>query len=167
MRLADDWFDRELPGNVAVGDGSWLHSTYSCLHYRSERGVRIGEHSGIYVGTYFDLGPDGEVEIGDHATVVGAIISTNSRVTIGDYAFVSHEVVIADGPFAAPPGERPRGPRADVTIGTNAWIGVRAVVLGGATIGDDAIVGAGAVVDFPVPSGAIVAGTPARVVGRV
>jgi acetyltransferase-like isoleucine patch superfamily enzyme len=52
-----------------------------------------------------------------------------------------------------------------VAIGRNAWIGARAILLGGADIGEGAIVGAGAVVDFPVPAFAIVAGNPARVVG--
>ena len=50
-------------------------------------------------GTFFDLGPDGQVEIGDYCTIVGAIFSTNTRVSIGDHCFVSHEVVISDTPW--------------------------------------------------------------------
>src|SRR4051812_37344340 len=85
VALAHDWFEVELPANVLIGEDSWLHSSYACRHYRSARGVRIGAHSGVYKGSFFDLGPDGEVTIGDYTTVVGAIIATNGRVTIGNY----------------------------------------------------------------------------------
>jgi acetyltransferase-like isoleucine patch superfamily enzyme len=50
-----------------------------------------------------------------------------------------------------------------VTIGHDVWIGTRAIVMGGVTIGNGAIVGAGAVVTKDVPPYAVVAGIPARV----
>lgn len=49
-------------------------------------------------------------------------------------------------------------------IGTDVWIGAGAIVMCGITIGDAAIVGAGAVVTRDVPRGAVVAGAPARLV---
>ena len=52
-----------------------------------------------------------------------------------------------------------------VRIGANVWIGGGAIVLPGATIGDDAIIGAGSVVTHDVPAGATVAGNPARKIG--
>lgn len=51
-----------------------------------------------------------------------------------------------------------------VTIGAGAWIGSNAVIL--ADIGSDTIVGAGAVVTKPMPSGVVVAGVPAQIVKR-
>jgi acetyltransferase-like isoleucine patch superfamily enzyme len=134
----------------------------------------VGHDSGIYHGTFFDLGPDGEVQIGNYCTLVGAIISTNGRVTIGDYAFLAHEVVVADSYAALPggvgsnrrPGAAGCGPRLSVSIGENSWIGARAVLLSGANVGEGAIVGAAAVVDFEVPAGAIVAGNPAKIIGH-
>jgi len=56
---------------------------------------------------------------------------------------------------------------APVDIGSNVWVGERALVMRGVTVGDDAVVAAGAVVTKDVPAGAIVAGNPARVVGWV
>jgi acetyltransferase-like isoleucine patch superfamily enzyme len=143
------------------------------LHYRSERscGVRIGHDSGIYHGTFFDLGPTGEVEIGNYVTVVGAIISTSGRVVIGDYCFISHEVMLADDFAAVPPGDTARDSnvvgRSEecIRLGSNCWIGARALLLKGAIIGENAIVGAAACVDFEVPPYAIAAGNPARIVG--
>ena len=172
VRLAHDWFPRALPGNVEIGPRSWLDGSYAFLHCRSQRpcALRVGHDSGIYIGTLFELGATGEVEIGNFCTVVGAIIRTDRRVVIEDYALVSHEVVIADTFAALPPAEAGHDPgsgepEVSVAIRRNAWIGARAILLGGADIGEGAIVGAGAVVDFPVPAFAIVAGNPARVVG--
>jgi acetyltransferase-like isoleucine patch superfamily enzyme len=161
MRLEHDWFDAEVPAGVEIGEGSWLHSSFAFRHHRG-RAVRIGSHSGVYRGSGFNTGPDAEVEIGDWTTIVGAIFATNAQVTIGDYVFVAHEVVFADGPFAQPGGDV-GGTARDVVVGDGAWIGMRAVLLGGAVIGEDAVVGAGTVVDFEVPAGCTVAGNPPRV----
>ena len=50
-----------------------------------------------------------------------------------------------------------------ISIGANVWIGGGAIILPGVRIGDDALVGAGAVVTRDVPPGATVVGNPARV----
>ncbi len=173
MNLEHDWFPVPVPSNVVIGHGSWLHSSFSFLHFRSQRevAVRIGNSCGIYLGSFFDLGPEGHVEVGDFSALVGVIFSTNGRVCIGDYCFIAHDVVIADADAAMPPRPSPKSPRAkasgDIVIGNSVWVGASAILLGGATIGDGAVIGAGAVVDFEVPAMAIVAGNPARVVGSV
>ena len=163
--LPHDWYPQPLPENVTIGERSWLYSSYAFLHYRSKAksGVRIGGDSGVYNGTFFDLGPQGEVSIGDFCTIVGAIVRTNGRVLIEDYAFLAHEVVIGDSAFAVPDSDDTQG--VVVSVGRNAWIGARAVLLNGARIGEGAIVGAGAVVNFEVPAYAIAAGNPASIVG--
>ncbi|MBN1794079.1 MAG: acyltransferase [Candidatus Omnitrophica bacterium] len=165
-RLEHDWFPEPLPDNVELGKRSWLYSSFAFRHYNSRRscGVRVGHDSGVYYTTFFDLGPAGEVEIGDFCTLVGAIIATNGRVSIGDYSFLAHEVLIADS-FAAIPGPNNRG--NDIVIGENVWIGARAIILSGARIGEGAIIGAAAVVDFEVPAYSIVAGNPAKIRGSV
>ena len=167
--LEHDWFPVPVPENVTFGRRSWCYSSFAFVHYRSRKssGVRVGCDSGIYHRTFFDLGPDGEVEIGDYCAIVGAIFSTNARIVIGDYSFISHDVVLADT-FAAVPfqsGSRPAD-RTVISLGQNCWVGARAVLLSGARIGDNAVIGAAAVVDFEVPPGATVAGNPARVIGQ-
>jgi maltose O-acetyltransferase len=54
-----------------------------------------------------------------------------------------------------------------ITIGDDVWIGARAVVLPGVTIGRGAVVGAGAVVSRDVGVGEVVGGVPARLIRRL
>jgi acetyltransferase-like isoleucine patch superfamily enzyme len=173
--LPHDWFPRALPQNVEIGEGSWLYSSFAFLHCRSQRSqaLRIGRSCGVYNGSFFDLGPNGEVKIGDFSTVVGVIFATNGHVRIGNYCFLAHEVVIADGHATIPWRAESLADRENlesiecVTLGDDVWVGAGAVLLKGARIGDGAVVGAGTVVDFEVPPRAIVAGNPARIVGAV
>lgn len=53
-----------------------------------------------------------------------------------------------------------------VSIGTDVWIGGGAIIVPGVTIGDGAVIGAGSVVTRDVPPGAIVAGNPAKRIGK-
>jgi acetyltransferase-like isoleucine patch superfamily enzyme len=171
--MEHDWFRRPLPENVELGPGSWLYSAFAFLHSRSTRpfALRTGRGCGVYDGCCFELGPQGEVDVGDYCTLVGVIFATNCPVSIGAYCFLSHEVVIADRSVATPWREqdftRPekKDERASIVIGDDVWVGAGAVLLKGARLGHGAIVGAGAVVDFEVPPLAIVAGNPARIVG--
>ena len=174
-RLPHDWYPEPVPDNVVLGEDSWLYSSFAFRHYRSQRpvGVRIGKHSGLYNGTFFDLGPNGELAVGDYCTLVGAIVCSDRRIVIGDYVFIAHEVVLADNAWAVPerfqnePASGSTPASASIEIANNAWIGARAIVLGGARIGEGAIVGAAAAVDFEVPPYAIAAGNPGRIVGTV
>jgi acetyltransferase-like isoleucine patch superfamily enzyme len=172
-----DWFSRPAPRGLSVGSRSFIVSAYSFLHCSPDANctVTIGADSGIYHGTFFELGDEARVEVGNFSALVGAIIRAEREVRIGDYALIAHEVVISDcesaqsgcargGTRQLPPGNCEPRP---VLIGNDVWIGMRAVILAGVTIGDGAIVGAGAVVADDVPAGSIVSGNPARVVGRV
>ena len=91
------------------------------------------------------------------------------RVEIGEGTFVGAEAMIFDNDFHAPIGEwswgdfAPDNPRP-VIIGRGVFIGARAIILKGVTIGDRAVVGAGAVVTRDVPARSIAAGNPARIV---
>lgn len=171
-KLSHDWYDTPLPINFKIGNQSWLYSSYAFLHYKSKQqsGVTIGENSGLYNGTFFDLGSRGQLVVGNYCSIVGAIFSTNKKIVIHDYVFIAHEVVLADSSYACPSIEhddKNQNMPISIEIHNNAWIGMRAVLLEGACIGEGAIVAAAAVVDFKVPPFAIVAGAPAKIVGNV
>ncbi len=63
VKLSHDWFPGALPQNVNIGERSWLYSSFAFRHYNSECscGVNVGHDTGLYNGTFFDLGPNGEV----------------------------------------------------------------------------------------------------------
>ena len=173
--LPDDWYPGQIPANVALGEHSYLYSSISFLHHRSRRrpSVRMAGDSGVYDDSFFELGPEGEVQIGRYCSISGTFFVTDGRVTIGDHTFIGYGTVLADRPHAVPPGSRARlGSRDEapggITIGDNVWIGTRVIILGETQVGSDAVIGAGAVLDGEtIPAGAIVAGNPARTVGRV
>ncbi|MDE7192107.1 MAG: sugar O-acetyltransferase, partial [Clostridia bacterium] len=56
---------------------------------------------------------------------------------------------------------------APVKIGNNVWIGAHATILSGVTIGDNAIIAAGAVVTKDVPQNTVVAGVPAKIIKKI
>lgn len=84
------------------------------------------------------------------------------EVRIGRDCKIAWDVIIMDtnqhGIGGEPPVVRP------VVIGNNVWIGARSIILPGVTLGDGAIIGAGAVVTRDVPPRSVAAGNPARVI---
>jgi acetyltransferase-like isoleucine patch superfamily enzyme len=111
----------------------------------------------------------GELRIG-HATNVNGLtkILVAESVRIGAECTLSWDVQILDNDFHAITVDgRTRPATAPVIIGDRVWIGTRAVILKGVEIGNGAVVAAGSMVSRDVPPGTIVAGMPARVVGKV
>ena len=89
-------------------------------------------------------------------------IIAQQEVVIGRDCMVAWDVVIMDTDQHGLGGNPPVG--LPVRIGDRVWIGCRAIILKGVTIGDDAVVAAGSVVTKDVPAQAVVAGVPARVI---
>ncbi len=105
-----------------------------------------------------------------HATNVngtGTKFLCAQEITVGSGCTFSWDVQVLDNDFHALTVDGVEQPSvAPVRIGDRVWVGTRAVVLKGVTVGDGAVIAAGAVVTKDVPAGAVVAGVPARVVGR-
>ncbi|MDT7570388.1 MAG: hypothetical protein QOE05_562 [Actinomycetota bacterium] len=120
-----------------------------------QRGVRIVVDSGRLT-----IGP------GTNVNGLGTKILVAESVTIGAGCTFSWDVQVLDNDFhAITVGGVQQPATAPVVIGDRVWVGTRAVVLKGVTIGDGAVVAAGAIVTKDVPPNAVVAGIPAKVVG--
>ena len=101
-------------------------------------------------------------------------ITVGKQVTIGSDCKIASGVLITDssGHPSEPLSRLDGAPPADedvrpVTIGDNVWIGKRAIILPGVTIGEGSMVSAGAVVTSDIPPYTLAAGNPARKVAAV
>lgn len=88
-------------------------------------------------------------------------------ITIGDNTLIGHNVILATLNHDFSPNKRSILHPSPIVMGKNVWIGSRATILSGVTIGDGAIVAAGSVVTKNVPSNKVVAGVPAKVIKDV
>jgi len=88
-------------------------------------------------------------------------------ITIDDGVLIAPKVSLLSEGHGISPSERHSLIPKPVHIKKNAWIGAGATILQGVTVGENAVVAAGAVVSRDVPDNTIVAGVPARVVKEV
>jgi UDP-2-acetamido-3-amino-2,3-dideoxy-glucuronate N-acetyltransferase len=123
-------------------------------------GAVIGRDCNICDGVFVE----GDVVVGDRVTVKCGVQLWDG-VRLEDDAFVGPNATFTNDPFPRSQRYPASFPRTVVKRG--ASIGANATLLPGVTIGERAMVGAGAVVTRDVPPGAIVVGNPARVVGEV
>lgn len=123
------------------------------------RSFRVdGEQFPVVIGA----DPGAELRLGDRVFLnQGVMIWAANRVTIGNDVRLADLACVYDTDFhEVEPGAGVRV--APVSIGNDVWIGRAAIVLPGVTIGDHAIVAAGAVVTRDVPAGTVVGGNPAQ-----
>jgi len=113
--------------------------------------------------------PNAAIIIGNNVGLSGTGITARSRsIQIGNGTIIGPNVIITDSDFHAlwPPDNRTCNPALendkDVFIGKNVWIGMNSVILKGANIGDNSIIGAGSIVTGSIPSNCVAAGNPAK-----
>ena len=110
-------------------------------------GLKIGENVGIAANAFIAV--RGNIEIGDN-TIFGPGVSIHAE---------NHNFSENDKPI------RLQGAtRKGIKIGSDCWIGAKVVILDGVTIGEHAIIAAGAVVTKDVPDYAIAGGVPAKII---
>ena len=112
---------------------------------------------------------NGEIRIGDHCLICpGVRLSSASSITIGDNCMFAYGVYLTDADWHdIYDRTKSIGASAPITVGNNVWFGDNAFVAKGVTIGDNAIIGARAVVVNDVPANCVAAGNPARVVKQL
>ena len=129
-------------------------------------GQPVDETFGLFPPFYTECGKN--IHIGKHVFInMGCKFQDQGGIYIGDGTLIGHNVVLATLNHAKPPRKRADMLPSPIRIGRNVWIGANAAVLPGVTIGDGAIVAAGAVVTRDVPENAIAGGVPARIIGIV
>lgn len=128
---------KELFGDT-IGEGSRLNAP---IFVNIAKNVKIGKNVVIMNG--FQCMSAGGLVIED-----GVMISLNCTIATNNHDVYDRAVITCK----------------PVRIKKNAWLGVNVTVLPGVTIGENAVVGAGAVVTKDVPDNAVVVGTPAKII---
>lgn len=110
--------------------------------------ITIGKN--CYIGSRNTIYASGKVEIGDNCAFAEDIMiftSNHNYKSSTMVPFDNHSII------------------QDVFIGNNVWIGTRVMVMAGCKVEDGAIIAAGSVISKSIPSCAIVAGNPAKIIG--
>lgn len=131
---------------LGVGVGSETHLSMRIFFtgYHSRCSVRVGDNCVINREVYLD-GRSG-VQIGNNVNISfqACLLSLHHDHNDANFSAVGAPVVIKD----------------------HAWIGARAIILPGVTVGEGAVVAAGAVVTRSVPDYVVVGGVPAKAIGE-
>ena len=152
-------------------------SKNTMIRYDSLDKIQIGK--GVLVCEYTLLAARGAeystqnsfLSIGDN-TFIGEfnnIRATGGEIIIGNNCNISQHCTLVSSNHSLAKGINISEQKWDETkvgiyIGDDVWIGANSVILPGVTIGDGAVIGAGSIVTKNVPSNAIVAGNPARII---
>lgn len=155
---------------------AWLHlikivNYYNYSHVAPKRQIRFGQGAQVSPDVVFS-NPE-RIEIGDRVRLGSRCHiwagPAQGKVIIGHDVLFGPEVLVTAATYRYNDGSPVTDQlmnEADVVIGDDVWLATRAVVLPGARIGRGAIVAAGAVVRGEIPDYAIVAGSPAKIVGE-
>jgi acetyltransferase-like isoleucine patch superfamily enzyme len=157
------------------GDGStlgWGTKLVSPHLIKVGHRVTIGDH--VWLNAKDERGSGAPtLSIGD-GTYIGRMSQINAwaSVTIGRDVLIADRVFIGDADHSYRDPRTPIWLQGDsfqgaVRLEDGCWIGIGAVILPGVTIGENAVVGANAVVTKSVPARAIVGGVPARVIRQL
>ncbi len=115
---------------------------------------------------YTDFGKN--ISVGKNVFINGGCsFQDHGGIQLEDGVLIGHQVILSTLNHGAAPSDRQNLYPAPIVVRKNAWIGARAVILPGVTIGENAIVAAGAVVTKDVPANTTVGGVPAKKIKSV
>ena len=135
--------------NVEIGTGTVINDQVNLFK------CKIGKNCKIDAYVYIEEG----VEIGDNCKI-RPFVFIPTGVIVEDGVFIGPNVTFANDKYPRASGEWELLP---IRVKSGASIGANCVILPGVTIGKNALVGAGSVVTRDVPSKAVIAGKPARI----
>ncbi len=119
----------------------------------------------IRLSVWPDFDKKAYIKIGSYCLICpGVRLGASQGINIGDNCMLAREVYITDSDWHDIYNRISTGKSDPVNIKNNVWIGERAIILKGVTIGENSIVGAGSVVTKDIAENAIAAGNPAKII---
>lgn len=129
-------------------------------------GKPIDESFGLFPPFYTEFGKN--ITLGKNVFInSGCRFQDHGGITIGDGSLIGHNVVLATLNHDLNPDNRGAMIPAPIVIGKRVWIGANATVLPGVSIGDGAVIAAGAVVTHDVEANTVVGGVPAKLIKAI
>lgn len=129
-------------------------------------GYTVPETLRVFPPFYSDFGKN--IHVGENVFINACChFQDHGGVTLGDGCQIGHNVVFATLNHGLQPEERGITYPAPIVLGKNVWVGSNFTILQGLTIGDNAVIAAGAVVTKDVEPGTIVGGVPARFIKKL
>lgn len=166
LRWQPDWRFWGLPYISVKGRGSSINIGRRFVACSDPRHNSLGVFQKVTIKT---VGHGACIRIGDNVGVSGCTISAAKSITIGKHVLLGSGCLITDSDaHPVDPVERNQGGGGvakAVVIEDDVFIGARAIILKGVTLGRGSVIGAGAVVAKSVPPYSIAVGNPAKVIG--
>ena len=129
-------------------------------------GYQVPQSLRVFPPLYADFGKN--ISVGEGVFINACChFQDHGGVTLDDGCQIGHNVVFATLNHELLRERRGVTRPAPIVLGQKVWVGSNATILQGVTIGDNAVVAAGAVVTKDVPANTIVGGVPARVIKRI
>lgn len=147
---------------ISKTKGSTIVIGSACRFASKKTANLLGINHRCMISTY---NKKSTLSIGDNCGFSGVTIWCFDKISIGNHVRVGANVTIMDGD--AHQNDPRAGKDKPVTIEDNVWIGANVIVLKGATIGRNSLIGAGSVVSGNIPANVIAAGNPCKVVRQL
>jgi len=155
-----------------LGEGSLLMQPWNIVlhgaHIRFGRNTHVvtARDRKVSLSTWQFETHQGHITLGDNCLLCpGVRLDSASAIEIGDNCMLAAGAYVTDADWHdIYDRTRPVGQTRPVNLHKNVWVGDGAVVCKGVSIGENSVIGAGAVVASDIPANVIAAGNPARVV---
>jgi acetyltransferase-like isoleucine patch superfamily enzyme len=155
---------------LQIGKNVFIDDRVTIFKNKDGGSISLGDKVAILRDSILETEQGGTIEIGNgtwihqkcNLTAAVAAIKIGADVMVAaNSSFYPHNHSIVAG---IPIVRQPVITKGSIIVGNNSWIGTHVVVLGGVTIGEGAVIGAGSVVTRDIPANAVALGVPARVV---
>ena len=180
IRLEEEYYSFEnayiemkKSGNIIINDNATFLFNYSWLKKDPAKSVLVvSESASLEVYGNFKIFSGATVYVNRNATLTLGSGYINNNVTIhcfekidiGEDVAIADNVTIRDSDNHLVTSTENYKMTQPISIGNHVWIGINATILKGVTIGDGAIIAAGAVVTRDIPASCMAAGVPASVI---
>lgn len=140
-----------IDANTGFGDGLFLTAWSEFRDQRFNPTITIGKN--CWIGLYNHISSTNRIDIGD-----GFLSGKWVTIVDNDHGNTDYETL------QTPPAKRTIVSKGPVIIGKNVWVGDKATILAGVTIGDGAVIAANTVVTKDVPAYSVCAGNPGKII---